>query len=67
GDAGFEILRFAEPYRGDESAEPGSPEHLAAYLPPFFTLLARRSPRGARDTGDAGASGRSPAAPGIHP
>lgn len=42
GDAGLELLRFAELQRGDEAAEPGSPEHLAAYLPPFFTLLARR-------------------------
>jgi SAM-dependent methyltransferase len=44
GDAGFEILRFGETYRGDASAEPGSQDHLAAYLPPFFTLLARRTP-----------------------
>ena len=41
GDAGFEILRFGETWRGDAAAEPGSQDHLAAYLPPFFTLLAR--------------------------
>ena len=45
GDAGFEILRFGETHRGDVSAEPGSQDHLAAYLPPFFTLLAGRSDR----------------------
>ena len=42
-DAGFVILRFAETRQGDVSAEPGSHAHLAAYLPPFFALLAQRN------------------------
>jgi SAM-dependent methyltransferase len=41
-DAGFNILRFAEDVRGDVSSDPGSQSHLAQYLPPFFTLFARR-------------------------
>jgi LPS sulfotransferase NodH/GT2 family glycosyltransferase/SAM-dependent methyltransferase len=41
GDAGLDIIRFAECRPGDISAKPGSHAHLAAYLPPFFTILAR--------------------------
>lgn len=39
--AGFIIRRFAERAVGDLSAEPGSYAHVAAYVPPFFTLLAQ--------------------------
>jgi hypothetical protein len=42
--AGFVVLGFAETRPGDLSAEPGSHAHLAAYLPPFFALFARRRP-----------------------
>jgi SAM-dependent methyltransferase len=41
-EAGFMVIRFAETRRGDITAEPGSHQHLAAYLPPFFALFARR-------------------------
>ena len=44
-DAGFEILRFEESGAGDPAAEPGSQQHLAAYLPPFLSLFARWQPR----------------------
>jgi len=40
--AGFVIERVSEPGAADPDARPGSPEHLAAYLPPFIRLLARR-------------------------
>jgi SAM-dependent methyltransferase len=40
-EAGFVILRFEETCQGDLSAEPGTHLHLAAYLPPFFTLFAQ--------------------------
>lgn len=45
GDAGFEILRCEESIAGDPAAEPGTQQHLAAYLPPFFSLFARWQPR----------------------
>jgi SAM-dependent methyltransferase len=41
-DAGFVVLHFAERAAGDPSAGPGTYEHLAAYVPPFFTLVAQR-------------------------
>jgi SAM-dependent methyltransferase len=41
-DAGFVIRRFAEDRGGDAGAEPGSEAHLAALVPPFFRLMARR-------------------------
>jgi ubiquinone/menaquinone biosynthesis C-methylase UbiE len=41
-DSGFAILRFAESGESDLSAEPGSYRHLAAYLPSFYSILARR-------------------------
>jgi len=41
-DAGFVIVRFGESTNGKLSGEPGSHTHLAAYLPSFFSLLARR-------------------------
>lgn len=41
GDAGLVVLHFAERAAGDRSAEPETYGHLAAYVPPFFTLLAQ--------------------------
>ena len=41
GDAGLGLLHFAERAPADLSAEPGTYGHLAAHVPPFFTLLAR--------------------------
>lgn len=41
-DAGFTIECFQECQLKDCSADPGSPQHLAAYVPPFFTILSRR-------------------------
>jgi SAM-dependent methyltransferase len=41
-EAGFAILRFAESEDKNVSATPGSHQHLAAFLPPFFSLFARR-------------------------
>ncbi len=43
GDAGFMLLHFAERAAGDLSAEPQTYGHLAAYVPPFFSLLAQRA------------------------
>lgn len=45
-DAGFTILRFEESCESDPSAEPETYLHLAAYLPSFFTFLARRRSNG---------------------
>jgi SAM-dependent methyltransferase len=43
---GYEILDFQESHRHDGAAcEPGSHAHLARYLPPFFTVLARKRRR----------------------
>jgi len=42
--AGFGIRQVAERTQGDEAAAAGTVEHLAAYAPPFFRLLARRGP-----------------------
>jgi hypothetical protein len=44
GSAGFTIVTFDEPTRGDPDAPPGSAEHLAAFVPPFFTILAQLDP-----------------------
>jgi SAM-dependent methyltransferase len=41
---GFRILKVAERTRGDETAAPGTVDHLAAYAPPFFRMLARYGP-----------------------
>jgi SAM-dependent methyltransferase len=41
-EAGFNILRFAESEDVDPAAKPGSHPHLAAYLPSFFFIFARR-------------------------
>jgi SAM-dependent methyltransferase len=40
-DAGFVIVHFAETSRGDLSAAPGSPAHLAGYLPATFAVFAQ--------------------------
>jgi SAM-dependent methyltransferase len=42
--SGFTIERFAELGTGDPGAEPGSDEHRAAYLPPYFVILAQKMP-----------------------
>jgi SAM-dependent methyltransferase len=42
-DAGFTITRFGETQSGDLSAAPGTHPHLAAYVPPFFSMLSQRS------------------------
>jgi SAM-dependent methyltransferase len=43
--AGFTIERFAEYGASDLGSAPGGSAHLAAYLPPFYVVLAQRSPR----------------------
>jgi SAM-dependent methyltransferase len=43
-ESGFVIEAFAEPTRADAWAEPGSRQHRACYLPPYFKLKARRLP-----------------------
>jgi SAM-dependent methyltransferase len=43
--SGFVIVNFAERDGADLSAEPGSNEHLAAFVPPFFSILARKPVR----------------------
>lgn len=40
-DAGFRIERFAETAEPDPLAAPDSPAHIAFYVPPLFSLLAR--------------------------
>jgi SAM-dependent methyltransferase len=39
--AGFELHRLSERTHGDPAAAPGSHDHLAAYAPPFFRIVAR--------------------------
>jgi SAM-dependent methyltransferase len=39
---GFSVRRLSERTHGDRYAVVGSDDHLAAYVPPFFRLLARR-------------------------
>jgi SAM-dependent methyltransferase len=43
-DVGFAIRGYRERGGGDPAAPPGTPEHVAEYVPPFFRLLARRLP-----------------------
>jgi SAM-dependent methyltransferase len=45
-DAGFAILQFGERDAGNLAAEPGTNDHLGAFLPTFFSMLARRRPAG---------------------
>jgi SAM-dependent methyltransferase len=47
-NAGFVIERFGERGSSDLAAEPGSQEHLGAYLEPFYVVLARRTSRPTR-------------------
>jgi SAM-dependent methyltransferase len=42
-DSGFRIERFAERGPRDAAAAPGSGAHLGAYLPTFYSVLARRA------------------------
>jgi SAM-dependent methyltransferase len=42
-EAGFRIVKFGERSGAVPDAEPGTHGHLAAYLPPFFSLFAQRS------------------------
>ena len=46
--AGFVVVGFAEQPPADADAPPGSHEHLASYLPSFFSILARRRQAAAR-------------------
>jgi SAM-dependent methyltransferase len=39
--AGFSIIDFYSRYAGNLDAPPGSHEHLASFIPPFFTILGR--------------------------
>jgi hypothetical protein len=41
-DAGFALRRLAEDRGGDPTAPVGTEEHLAAVVPPFFRMLARK-------------------------
>jgi SAM-dependent methyltransferase len=41
-EAGFSIDHFDEQQGGDLGAEPGSSAHLAAFVPPFFTIFSHR-------------------------
>lgn len=43
-EAGFVIHRFAERATGNLSAAPTSREHIAAYIPEAFSILARKHP-----------------------
>jgi SAM-dependent methyltransferase len=38
--AGFSITHFSEPVRADAFAIPGTAEHLACFIPPYFKLKA---------------------------
>lgn len=51
-DVGFTIDCFQERQLQDPSADPGSPPHLAAYVPPSFTILSRRLPVGGVDNAE---------------
>jgi SAM-dependent methyltransferase len=44
GEAGFVIRGFAERLRGDASAPPGSDDHVCAFVPPLFAVLAQLDP-----------------------
>ena len=41
-NAGFIIEKFVERPVADLNADPGSHARLAAYVPPFFAMMARR-------------------------
>jgi SAM-dependent methyltransferase len=44
-DAGMVILKFGERHDGNPWAKPGSNPHLAAYIPSFYSIFARRPSR----------------------
>jgi hypothetical protein len=50
-DTGFAIRRLAEDCGGDAAAPIGSEQRLAAFVPPFLRLLARRLPPAANRPG----------------
>jgi len=41
-EAGFHIVRYMEHSSGDELAEPGSQEHMAAYVRPYVSIYSHR-------------------------
>lgn len=43
-ESGFAVVRFAERCHADRTALPGTVNHLAAYVPTFYAMLARRHP-----------------------
>jgi SAM-dependent methyltransferase len=45
-DTGFVVECFGERQLQNLAGEPGTPEHLAAFVPPFITILARRLAEG---------------------
>jgi len=47
-DAGMVILRFGERQDGNANAQPGSNAHMSAFIPSFFSTLARRPLRARR-------------------
>ena len=54
-DAGMIILRFGERHDGESSARPGSNAHMAAYIPSFYSVFARKPQRrAARRRNNAG-------------
>jgi SAM-dependent methyltransferase len=59
---GFAIRRLGEDCGGDPRAEVGSEARLAAFIPPFFRMLARRLPVGQRPVTPARSAHRPPPA-----
>jgi SAM-dependent methyltransferase len=51
-DAGFSVRRYTERPTGDAGAAPGTPGHLAAYVPTWIRFLARRLPGPGRARGN---------------
>ena len=41
-DAGFHIVKYREPGPSDESAEPGTLEHIGAYVRPYVSMYSQR-------------------------
>jgi hypothetical protein len=56
-DTGFAIRRLAEDCGGDAGAPIGSEERLAAFVPPFFRLLARKLPGAGRTAAPVNGAG----------
>jgi SAM-dependent methyltransferase len=42
-EAGLLVTGFREEMRGDLDAPPGSPAHVAAFVPPIFVVFARKT------------------------